>query len=234
MAWVWAVPLVWHSLCKSWSRAHLLLLLGSFLPPFLFHAFVHVRDVDQTLITIPALCVLGGAVLAQLSSWRARFSGLAVALFISGWIFYRPPLFEDMALVTHGAIREHNELTRSTLQALEEYRSNDDAVFVWDDVDVTWRQVSYYFPARRLLRLRGDPMWFVARQEGTPASIENGAVLIPPVRLLVVGSDSQADELSKLRGAQRRGPLVILPFGPGAKVTISGRLLRGAETPLSR
>jgi hypothetical protein len=227
IAWVWAVPLVWRSLHRSWSRTHSLLLMGAFLPAFLFHAFVHVRDVDQTLITIPVLCVLGGAVLAHLNSWSARFSGLVLALLISGWMFYRAPLFKDMVFVTHRAIRYHNKLTRSTMEALEEYRFNDDAIFIWDDVGVTWRQVSYYFPERRLLRLEGDPLWFTARQPGTLASVEEGVVLIPPVRWLVVGSYTQTDELSRLPGAQRRGPLVILPFGPGVEVKIAGRVLRG-------
>jgi hypothetical protein len=222
-------------LSASWSRAHSLLLLGSFLPPFLFHAFVHVRNVDQTLITIPALCVLGGAVLAQLSSRRARFSGLALALFVSVLIFYRPPRFAEMVPVTHGDISAHNEWTRSTMQALEEYRFRNDAIFVWDDDKVTWRQVYYYFPATRLLQLRGGPpLWFVARQPGTFALVEEGAVLVPPVGSLVVGSDTQADELSKLPGAERRGPLVILPFGPGVEVKIAGHLLRGVKTPRSR
>jgi hypothetical protein len=228
IAWIWAVPFVWRSLSQTWSRAHSLLLLGSFLPSFLFHAFIHVRDVDQTLISIPALCVIGGAALAQLCSLPARLSALAVALLISGAMFYRPPLFDDMAPVTHRDIRAHNDLTRDTFDALEPYRSNRDAIFVWDDVDVTWRQVYYYFPATRLLRLRGDPYWFTAREEGTPASVENGAILIPPVHTLVVGSDSQADELANLPGAQRRGPLVILPFGPGVEVKMAGKILRGA------
>ena len=235
LAWIWALPLVWRSLWENWTRAHSLLLLGGFLPPFLFHAFVHVRDVDQTLITIPVLCVFGGAVLARLGSWFARLSGLAVALAISCSIFYRPPLFEDMTLVTHGEIRAHNEINRVMMQALEPFRFNADAVFVWDDADVTWRQVSYYFPATRLLWVRSEPpLWFIAHKEGTPALVQDGAVLMPPVRSLIVDSDTQAADLAKLPGAARRGPLVILPFGPGVEVKVRGRLLRGAATPLSR
>jgi hypothetical protein len=229
VAWIWAVPLAWRALRTRWTRAHSILLLGSFFPAFLFHAFVHVRDVDQTLISIPALCVIGGAVLAQLKSWPTRLSGLAVALSISGLLFYLPPLFEDMAPVTRADIHAHNDLTRATFEALEKYRSDDSAVFVWDNVDVTWRQVYYYFPGTRLLRVRGDPYWFAGRQEGTAATIESGAILVPHVRSLVVGSDTQADELSKLPGAKREGPVVVLPFGPGVEVKIAGQLLRGAR-----
>jgi hypothetical protein len=230
IAWLWAVPLAWRRLSANWSRPHSLLLLGAFLPAFLFHAFVHLRNVDQTLITVPVLCVVGGAVLVHLGAWPARIAALSLALTISALMFYRPPLFDDMAEVTRPDIRVHLAVTRSTFEALEPYRHASDVIFAWDDADFTWRQVYYYFPDTRLLKLGGDPYWFFDRKEGTTAAVENGAVLVPPVHSLVVGSDSQQDELAKLPGAQKRGPLVILPVGPGVEVKIAGQLLRGAQT----
>jgi hypothetical protein len=231
IAWLWAVPLAWRGLTAKWTRAHSVLMLGAFLPAFLFHAFIHIRNVDQTLITIPALCVTGGAVLACVRWQPVRFAGILLALVVSALMFYRPPLFADMAPVTRSDIRVHNAVTRDTYEALEPSRHASDVIFVWDDADFTWRQVYYYFPDTRLLKLGGDPYWFVERQQGTPARVENGAIIVPPVHSLVVGTDSLADELAKLPGAERRGPLVILPFGPGMEVKVLGQLLRGAETP---
>jgi hypothetical protein len=225
VAWIWAAPFAWRSLAAKWSRAHTVLLVSSFVPPFLFYAFVHVRDVDQTLLVIPTLCVIGGAVIAGLTTRTARVAALAAAVLFSAWNF-RWPMFPEMGAASRGGIRYLYDWDRSTFAALDTLRAQLDSVIVWDDSVVTWRQISYYYPANRLLALGEVPLWLAARQ-AAPVQIEKDAILVPAATRLILGvSHKQANALAVLPGAQWCGPLIVLPWNPGSELRIGGRLLR--------
>ena len=234
IAWLWAVPLAWRTLRARWSRAHSLSLLCSFVPPFLFHAFVHVRNVDQTLISIPALCVVGGAVMASVRPRIAMTAGVALAVLFSGWNYLRP-MFSDMDEASRETVRRMNDATESTMAALQQLRSDRDALLLWDDSNVTWRQVAYYFPADRLLDLRRDIPEWITSNDGTPAVSSDGAVMIPGVPKLVMGvSDSHARALLSLPGAERLGPLLLLPWRPAAEMQVGPHRLRALPSQASR
>ena len=227
IAWIWALPFAWRPLRNAWSRAHTICLACAFLPAFFFHAFIHVRDVDQTLISIPALCVLGGAVMGSLRPRTAWFAALAVAVLISAWNFRRP-MFPEMAAASRGAIRYVGDWTRSTFAALNEVRFSPGATFIWNDSVVTWRQVSYYYPANQLLVLSTDPPLWVRSNQGTPADVRDGAVVVAGAKLLVLGvSYEQAQKLRTLPGARLMGPLVLLPWEPADELKIGSHVLRG-------
>jgi hypothetical protein len=226
LGWIWALPLAWRTLRLTWSKQHTIVLAAAFLPAFLFHALIHVRDVDQTLITIPVVCVIGGAVLANLKPRGVLTAAVSVAVLFSLWNFRRP-LLPDLQATSRGAIRYLDDWTRSTFAALDALKSDRAAVWIWDDAVVSWRQVSYYYPKNRLLDLDADPPLWLEQRHSTPATIDNRVVLIPNAPSLVLGvSHEQANLLSTIRGAKRQGPLIILPWSPGDQVQVGNRLLR--------
>lgn len=229
IAWIWALPFAWRGLTRNWTRAHTIVVAGAFVPPFLFHALVHVRNVDHTLVSSAVLCVIGGAVLAGTRMQLLRFGGIGVALVASCLLYYEPPLFGDMVQVTHDDIHWHNRITSRTFEALEQYRHDPDVVFVWDNGDVTWRQASYYFPERRILALGQEPTWFLGRGSGTRATPRGRTIEMPLAARLVVSSDSQFSSLSGYEGAHTRGTLVELPFGAGARVRVGSWILEAAK-----
>ena len=69
VAWVWVLPFVWRAWMRQWTREKALLLAFAFTPAFLFHSLIHVRDADQTLISIPSF--------ASWEGWRWRACGAA-------------------------------------------------------------------------------------------------------------------------------------------------------------
>jgi hypothetical protein len=225
LAWAWAVPLTYTALRKVWGRAHSVSLSASLIPPLLFHGLVYVRDVDQTLVTIPVLCVIGGGVLAHIRpAWMMR-SAVALAVLATGYCF-RTPIFPEMATASRGAMRFMNDWNRSTFSTLHEIAGNNDFVLIWDDSVVSWRQVSYYYPNVRLLSLRLDPPLWILSNIGTPASISQGVVFVPSTNLLVIGASfKRTTELARLPGAQQKGPLVLLPWGPDSEIKIGAYLL---------
>lgn len=228
LVWVWALPFAYSRLRSVWSRAHTISLATSLVPPLLFSGLVYVRDVDQTLVSIAALCIIGGAVLASLRPGWAALAAAVLAVSVTGYSF-RKPIFAEMATASRGAMRFMNDWNRSTFGALQEIAAarGDDFLLIWDDSVVSWRQVAYYYPKTRLLSLRLDPpLWFLSNI-GTAASVDKGVVLVPNARLLVVGASfDQAGELAKLPGSERKGPLVLLPWGSGSEVKIGQYILQ--------
>jgi len=226
IAWIWAVPFVLSSLRKVWSLAHSFLLGLAFIPPFLFHAMVHSREVDHTLVTIPALCVLGGAVLAALRPRSAMLAAATLAILISIQNF-RWPMFRDMSRASRGAVRFINDWNRSTFNALAELKPAEDAILVWDDSVVTWRQVCYYYPRTPLLVLSQAPPLWVDSCQGRAVTVKDGSILVPNSGRLILGvSYAQGEALAGLLSAGRRGPLVVLPWPKGAQAKVGRYLLR--------
>src|SRR5205807_1117754 len=140
----------------------------------------------------------------------------------------------EMDDASRETVRRMNDATGSAMAALQQLRSDRDALLVWDDSDVTWRQVAYYFPANRLLDLRRDtPEWFRSN-EGTPAVSSDGAIIVPAVPKLVLGvSEDHARALAALPAAERLGPLLMLPWGPAAEIHLGRHRLRARQSNAS-
>ena len=232
ITWIWALPFALRRLAGSWTRAHSVLLIGAFAPAFLFHALVHVREASQTLITIPVLCVIGGAALSALRPRPLMIAGACAAVLASAWNF-RTPLYKDyIGGASRGAIRYKNDWNRSTFNALKQIDLGPDTVIVWDDSVVSWRHISYYYPSARLLYVHEEgrtPYW-VLPAGSRPAQLDADRVLVPGVRTLVIGvSAEQGRAMGGLPGAQRVGPLVIAPFAVGSEMRVGGYTLRSVQ-----
>jgi hypothetical protein len=140
-------------------------------PALLFHATVHIGAADQALITISALCLLGGGVLAALLQ-RNRFAGVfavvcAAALNLAA--FWKPlPLdpFPERTSITGNLLFMRKQITdglwetswecfrsvnEESEQALESFRQAIDGrpgetFTIWNRSPVPWRKLAYYFP----------------------------------------------------------------------------------------
>lgn len=138
-------------------------------PSIVFHALIHVEDPDQTLSTIPAFCILGGAVLAEFCRRHRDVAALGLAsaaavnlaLFIAPFplrpqrTFYKPAvdaLWQMSYTETHN-VREH---TDAMLAALAPFAHDDRTLVIWSRSQVTWRALSFYDPHLRFCLLMDD------------------------------------------------------------------------------
>jgi hypothetical protein len=139
------------------------------LPSIAFHALIHVEDPDQTLSTIPAFCILGGAVLA--SFWERNRDvaalGLAsavivnLALFVSPFplrpkaTFYKPAV-DALWQASYVETANVRAQTDATLAALQRFSGDDRTLVIWNRSQVTWRALSYYDPHLTFCLLMDD------------------------------------------------------------------------------
>src|SRR6185312_7212154 len=160
IVWLWFVPLAgvrWKSI-----RAQASFIALWFVPGFLFQAVVHVADPDQTLFTVPALCLAGGVVLASAragAKWR-----MAGALAIGAFLFFRPP-HGIAAAAGYDVVRWSSAQMAQTLDGLKKLTADGPAEVILAGQAVSWRQLAYYFPTQPMLVVESDgTVWGV---EGT-------------------------------------------------------------------
>ena len=60
-----------------------------FLPPFVFHALVHIHNPDHALAEIPVVCLLGGFLISRLPP-RPSAAALCAAAAINVVLFFYP------------------------------------------------------------------------------------------------------------------------------------------------
>ncbi len=203
-----------------------------FVPPFLFQALVHVADPDQTLATIPILCVLGAAVLraclAEFGNrpWPAT-AAVAVIATANLYLFLgKPP-----AIARDCSFRSVNYVggrVDSILTALERLRTKAPLQIVWMGSTASWRQVGYYLPDVPVLVVENPAVaqhWLLTRNERQPARADAGNIVLEPHRTIVfLGPDGSRWE-SKIREsvpATRAGALLYTPAHRGLRFTIDG------------
>ncbi len=148
LAWIWILPFAWPSL-----DGRRLAFLGCwFLPGFVFSAAVHIGDPDQALLTIPALCVVGGAML----DWSRR-PGLALgwALAAGVVLFFIPPGGVARAS-SFRAVRSIDSRMQSVMGSIRELGEVQELALLHHGDVVTWRHLFYYFPQHRVMYLPTD------------------------------------------------------------------------------
>jgi 4-amino-4-deoxy-L-arabinose transferase-like glycosyltransferase len=75
IGWIWAVPLAWKSAASTGARPKVSRLLFAavwLLPGLVLQTLIHIEEPAHTLFSIPALCLLGGWAIGELSE---RLSG---------------------------------------------------------------------------------------------------------------------------------------------------------------
>lgn len=217
--WAWALILAWPRLPAAIAAGRGFLLVVWFLPSFLFHALVHVRDLDQTLVTAPVVCLLGGWVLANMAPAGRRFVVPAAAvamLALSVYWFRRPPM-ADLKLASSGTVRFSNDWMRSTFAALDTLRKEGPIAIVCYGSVVSWRQVSYYYPDTPVLYLPGaengsqavSPFWVLHSRTtlaGNPISLPQGRSIV----WSVAPGPEVRNALMQTGPIRELGPLVVI------------------------
>jgi hypothetical protein len=198
LSWIWAVPAASRRLaCEDWGRVALFL-AAWFLPAFLFHSFIHVGDPDQTLVTIPVVCLLGGLVLARFLESSPRRSGLRWALTLTlatgfnALLFFRP-LPSPANAASYRVVRWVDDNTNTVFSAIEQLRAHGPLFFVSCQAPVTWRKVAYYFPDDPVLVLSACPegggelstAWIAQYARTRSPVVRDGEIVLPRDRTIV-------------------------------------------------
>lgn len=234
LTWLWLAPFAAgaaHKLRGTWG-----FLAVAVLPGFLFHAFIHIGEPGHMLIATPALCVIGGAVLAS-ARWMA--AGAAVALNVL--LFFTPPESIPWARsLGYPALKEIDSIYRETIPAIEELRQNGRVVLVEYDHTLTWRHLFYYFRGEPLVVLLEDPR-SVPRQEsawvflpgtGREMQVYSAEVKLPPARRiawLVSTGRGMHRLLQQTVDLKRIGALAYSDVEPGMHLRFGGYEFTVAE-----
>lgn len=228
VVWAWILPFVWRRFRNSWNVGNTLLVLGALLPPLIFHSLVHVRDVDQTLVSIPLICVVGGIAIASIPSRKAMVAVTVLAVAASYWSF-RWPFYSEMSAASARTIRYVDDWTRSTYEALDQVSSKENIVLVWYDEVVPWRNVSYYYPNLPMLVLSESIFWSGNRKPGPPIEWQDGAIVLPAADQVILGLSYEGANQAEREwpNAHRVGPLIQIQLPPGRTLQVGPtRLIR--------
>jgi hypothetical protein len=185
-----------------------------------------VRDMDQTLVTAPVVCLLGGWALAKVNVPERRFTvpAATVAMMaLSLYCFRRPPV-TDLKLSSNGTIRFANDWMRSTFAAVDVLRAEGPVAIVCYDSVVTWRQISYYYPDTPLLYLPGaengsqpvSPFWVLHSHmtaAGNPISLPESV----NIAWSVPAGPGIRETLAHYGPVRELNPLVVVRTSKGSR-----------------
>lgn len=234
-AWIWAIPLAGWRL-RALFQGRVLFLLLSFVPPFLFSIFVHVADPDQALMTVPVVCLAGGAVLQEaFNSWRHRVPAPAVVAVaclsfsacLSTYLFFHPPAGPARA-AGYGVIRYVNNHMRDTFNTIEELRRARPVQIISFRPPISWRNLSYYFPDIPIIVVEPDDpsrVWQAGSHWGQSVPRQEGKVIIDYGRDIVILLSPDERHLritlQTQAGFRQKGPLLHAPH-PGTEFQVGG------------
>ncbi len=234
LAWIWALPLALRRGAPGEWRATAVFLAVWFLPGFLFQCFVHVGDADQTLGTIPVLCLVGGW---ALSHFRAPVWMLAGG--VNALLFLSPP---DMALAQrsgHETIRHFDRSITPVIDAVHELRSQGPLFIISSQFGVSWRHLSYYFPNDPLLFFHGDAQsdvdsrdaW-IMRQRDVETVVKPGWEVVLPGQGKVVFLPPWPPDLEALRqaGFRQHGPVLVADATPSVRFRVGRYRFSSGQT----
>lgn len=243
LSWIWALPWAAKQLRARLAEPVAGFLTLWFLPAFLFHAFVHVGDPDQTLVTIPVVCLLGGWVLSRLPG--ATSAGLpllrwalcaALAVSLNVYLFFRP-LPAPANTAAYKVVTWVDRTAESTFAAIRELKASGPVFLVSCTPFVSWRKVAYYFPEDPLLVLSEcpggsrdlDAVWVSWRRKTGPPSTRNGEILLPAGRRIVWLLPEEPHVRTGLEQAaplRRHGPLFYSDLTLGREFEFDDYLFR--------
>jgi len=231
LAWIWILPLVdWGELRAKLSRFGAFFAVW-FVPGYLFQSFVHVADPDQTLFTVPVVCLLGGMVLSCLH--RARLAAAVLSAAASAAFFF-VPWRGLLKATTYEVVRQVDRETSRTLAAINRLESAGEVQILSYDSFVTWRHLSYYFPNLPVLVIEPGRA-YRAGLHGGPAASEGGAVLLDPGKRIVVVPPPPGRGVRKAlireAAADDVGPVLTIEPRPGLEFRLGNMRFKVAPPP---
>jgi len=237
LSWIWALPLLSRRAERVDWRSVTPFLLVWFAPAFLFQALVHLGDADQTLVTIPVLCLLGGWVLPH---WKFP---LAAAMALNALLFFWAPT-RLAQRSTYGPVAHFDRVVSPVLDALRQLWSQGPILVVSHWPGVSWRHLQYYFPDCSQLYFHGnlesgpDPSaaWLMSGPEVERVIQAGEEINLPARGRIVLLPPPPADpEFSRQVPLRRHGPLFYFDTEPGMRFKIGAYRFstRSAPTALS-
>ncbi|MBI5282873.1 MAG: glycosyltransferase family 39 protein [Candidatus Solibacter usitatus] len=236
--WIWVIlPLAVWRIWPSWQGLRLFL-AAWFLPGFLFSSLVHVADPDQALLTIPALCLVGARLMTSLfqhgrKGYLAAAAAVAVAV---GVVLFFHPMRGRARSVSYRVVQTVDREVSSTIAAISRHRQEQGLVILWHDGLVTWRQLSYYFPEKRLIVVEpSGAVWELSgtrRQEVQRAELDyllpigtKVAFILPPPGRGIRPS------LRRSLGIREEGGVAFADPVPGSRFHLGGVSFVVPQTP---
>jgi hypothetical protein len=223
VAWIWAVPFVWPRDDAPARRSKGVFIAVWALPILLFSALIHIGDPDQALGSIPALCVIGGAVMAaflrRIASRRLAFAAVAMAA-VNALMFFNPP-GRLAAASSYNAVAAVDRRTRDVFKAVIAAKGDGPAAILDYKALVTWRHLSYYFYDHPVMNLDPDPKgysWVVQHRE-TVYTMHPADKLPGPRRVILLAPSENAIEMLGA-GWHKQGPVYYRDVEPGAQIAI--------------
>ncbi len=228
VSWIWAVPFVLRRFSLAAWPKHAAFLALTFLPPFLFSAFIHIGDPDQALASVAVLCTLGGGILASFQKQtNGRVIPIAAAVIaLNAFVFFVP--FSKLAKASsYRAVAAVDRMNSGALNAIATLRRGEPITIIHYGSSVASRHLEYYFPNDYVVVLPGNP---ANPQPGQPIQMFHhhaGLDALQPAsgrmpadsRRLVCLLPFQSRP-SDLPGWRRFGPVYYTDPDPGAPVTI--------------
>ncbi|MCC6390080.1 MAG: hypothetical protein IT167_05730 [Bryobacterales bacterium] len=245
VAWIWAVPLAGLPRLRQIFQGRTFFLLLAFVPAFLFTLLVHVADPDQALMTVPLVCLVGGAVMQEaFVAWRKRIPAsaavaaacLAFSAAISTYLFFHPPAGPARA-AGYGVIRYVNNHMRATLAAVDELRRIGPVQIISFRPVVSWRNLSYYFATVPIFVVEPDDpsrVWQAGSRWGQSVPKDDGKVILDSTREIVIllppGDQGLRKRLRTESGFDEKGGLLHAAPRPGAEFRVGDVAFRTAAS----
>lgn len=223
LAWVWVVPFVRAPWRDNQWRERAIFLTVWFTPIFLFSALVHIGDPDQALASIPALCLVGGAVLAafleRIGSTRVGLVATLVAALNAVLFFYPPGGFAKAS--GYDVVSFKDDQTRAVFQTIHALKDGQPVTILHHRAPVTWRHLAYYFPDDRVMYLPDDPKevsWTFLHRK-TIAEKQWPTALPGPKRVVLLAPLEDPLQLRK-EGWRKRGAAYYREMTTGDSVRV--------------
>jgi hypothetical protein len=188
VSWIWAVPFVLRNRVDTGNALFLTIWL---LPSLLFSTFVHATQADQVLASVPALCLIGGAVLSTLFQKPRVVWGAAAGVALSNAVLFFTPPGQIAAEAGYQQVAARDRRIAETFTAIEGAKGREPAAIVDHGGNISWRHISYYFPEDEVLALdsnRDGYSWII--QHRKEKSVSHPAEYLPGPRRIVLVSAS--------------------------------------------
>jgi hypothetical protein len=235
LAWLWVIPFSAAYFRGAKSREREMFVTLWFLPAFAFSAFIHIGDPDQALATIPALCLVGGVLIALfLRRFQSRgviAISFAVAV-ANAALFFFPP--KGIAVATsYREVAARDADNKSVLDTIRELKADGPVTIVHHGATVTWRHISYYFPEDYVIFAPPHPSEYpytVLSNKVVSAGLSLDRYA-PGRKIVLVTSILKREDLLA-SGWLPRGPLYYRLLKPGEDVAVGRyRVVPGGLTP---
>jgi hypothetical protein len=188
-----------------------------FLPPFLFHALVHIHNPDHALAEIPVVCLLGGFLISRLPP-RPSIAALCAAAAINVVLFFYPTGSPFWAS-NYRIVQYTTNLAEGVYTNLAQLRAAGPMVVLWKNAMITPQEMKYYFPEIRVVDLSGG-----IRKQAIVLPCGNVAWLDP-----VPAADQHA--FDELEPAQQAGPFHVARVEEGRHFSIDGQQFAVTSSP---